>query len=306
MNGKIIKIYGRHYNVLAGGRVFDCSLRGAIRRDERMKRFSDPAAVGDEVEFEILDDGSGLITSICDRRNMFSRKDSSSRKEDVIAANIDRIVVIQCYGEPRLNPRFVDRILVRGMKESVETLLFINKSDLADDFTRGYIQRYYALSGLRIIEVSALDGSGIDDVRELLGKGISVFTGYSGVGKSSILNSVYPGLELRTTDVSESTGKGRHTTTNVQLVMRDEGCGVIDTPGMREFGLMDIEPEDLQDFFPEFAKLRGRCRFSGCTHDHEPQCEVKDHVERGDIDEDRYISYLNILNSLKEYRARRY
>ncbi len=275
-------------------------LRGKLRKDERLKRFSDPVATGDLVDFEISETGEGIINGVHERRNTFTRMDSRSRKEDLIAANLDMIVVIQAFRMPRLNLRFVDRLMVRGEKEGIPLLLCVNKSDLADTGDISYLREYYENTGTGIIITSAVTGTGLDRLKKSLKGRTSLLAGYSGVGKSTLLNRLYPELELRTAEVSDSTQKGRHTTTNVEMMLLEEDTFILDTPGFREFGLMDIEPHLLGNYFHEFGEYARSCNFRSCTHDHEPGCEIKHQVEEGKISGDRYVSYLNILNSLRE------
>jgi len=281
-------------------------LKGSIRKDERNKKYSDPAAVGDFVEIELNADGTASINEILPRQNAFSRKDGTSVKEDVIAANIDLVVAVQCFGDPAFNPRFVDRLAVRAMMDDIPLVLCMNKYDLADDDTCQYINDYYEKTDVQIVYVSAEEGTGIDDFRKLLKDKISIFAGYSGVGKSSLLNALYPSAELPVSEVSESTRKGRHTTTNVEMIFTDAHTALIDTPGMREFGLPEMEPEDLSKYFYEFKTNERKCKFFPCSHDHEPECEIKDRVELSEISTGRYISYLNILESLRYNKSNRY
>jgi len=303
--GHIIKVFGRYYTVRTEEGDLNCVLRGRLKKDKRLKLYSDPAAVGDVVEYEVTTDGSGVIESIAERRTVFSRKDKGHKKEDLIAANVDQILVIQSFYDPPLNLRFVDRIVVRGEKEGVPVILCVNKSDLAIKGEAEDVRQYYRGADVTVLVVSALKKKGLAELKKQTKGKSSILVGSSGVGKSSLLNSIYPGLELRTSEVSESTGKGRHTTTNVEKVEIDENTSFIDTPGVREFGLMDIEPEELEKFFNEFREA-GDCRFSPCSHDHEPGCRVKELVDEGEISEGRYVSYLNILNSLREYYANLY
>ncbi|PKL38096.1 MAG: ribosome small subunit-dependent GTPase A [Spirochaetae bacterium HGW-Spirochaetae-1] len=302
MEGKVIKGFGRYYTVKSGSEEYTCVLRGKIKQDKRLKRYSDPVAVGDLVAFFLnADGGGGVIETIHERKNIFSRKDRGNRKEDILASNLDQIIVIQSYDEPPFNLRFVDRLFVRGEKEGIPVLLCVNKSDLAGPKDEEYIRSYYKKTNMKVISVSARTGRGLGEMKKMTAGKCSVLAGYSGVGKSSILNGIYPGLDLKTSTVSESTGKGRHTTTNVALVDIDDRTSIIDSPGLREFGLMDIEPRDLAGYFSDFRDYIDDCRFKPCTHDHEPECGVKKQVEAGGIFYDRYISYLNILYSLKEY-----
>ncbi len=306
MTGTVIKVFGRFYTVEFDGRRINSTLRGRLRKDKRLEKYSEAVAVGDVVEFELDNDDTGAIESVHDRRNVFTRKYKDSDRDDLIAANIDQIVVIQCFATPRLNLRFVDRLLVRGNKEGIPVLLCANKHDLAGDGDIEMLRDYYRGYDLDVILTSAVNGEGLDELKSAFSGRLSILIGNSGVGKTSILNSIFPGLDLRTTEVSESTGKGRHTTTNVEMFRLEGDTRIIDTPGLREFGLMDIEPEELGIYFMEFGKYARKCGFSPCTHEHEPNCEIKKQVEKGKISEERYISYLNILATLKDYYENRY
>ncbi len=306
MRGTVTKIFGRYYTVEYEGQSIISTLRGRLRKDKRLEKYSEPVAVGDIVDFEMEKDGSGAIELVHERRNIFTRKYKDSDRDDLIAANIDQIVVMQCFGKPRLNLRFVDRLLVRGSREGIPVLLCVNKLDLAEDCDIAILNDYYRGYDLGIMLTSAVTGKGLDGLKKALEGGLSIMIGNSGVGKTSILNRMYPGLDLRTTEVSEHTGKGRHTTTNVEMFRLEGDTRIIDTPGLREFGLMDIEPEELGIYFMEFGKYARKCGFSPCTHEHEPDCEIKKRVEKGKISEERYISYLNILSTLRDYYKNRY
>jgi ribosome biogenesis GTPase len=306
MRGIIVKVMGRYYTVRAEERNVTSVLRGKIRQDESMKRFSEPAAVGDGVEISIDSNESGLIEKVYERRNVFTRKDKGRKKEDLIAANIGQIVIVLSFYKPAYNLRFSDRICVRAVKENIPILLCVNKSDLSQKSEIKYIKDYYKNSGLDIIFTSAKTGDGIDKLYKKLKGKVSLFTGSSGAGKSSLLNCICPDIDLKIAEISESTGKGKHTTTNVQMIRSDSDTWLVDTPGMREFGLMDITPDELADFFPDFKILSKNCRFSPCTHDHEPGCEVKNNVDSGNILNDRYISYLNILQNIRDSYSKMY
>lgn len=301
MTGTVVKVFGRYYTIEVEGERFNAVLRGRLKLDEELRRFASPLAVGDLVDYTRGPDGGISIDRIHPRTNFFSRKDRGTTRIDLIAANLDQILVIQSFAEPVLNLRFVDRLLVRGIREGIPVCLCVNKADLAIKEDIRFIKDYYRLSGLDIIIASAETGKGIEQLRKRVAGNRTILAGYSGVGKTSLLNCLYPGLKLKTGEVSDSTGKGRHTTTNVEMVRLKDGTELIDTPGMREFGLMDIRPEELAGLFPDFTPFAGSCQFRPCTHDHEPRCEVKRRVEAGEISEERYISYLNILYSLREY-----
>lgn len=300
MTGIVIRVFGRYYTVKQDNVEYMSVLRGKIKKDPDMKNFSNPVATGDLVNFSIDRDGLGIIESLIKRRNYFSRKDKLKGKEDIIAANLDQVIAVQSFTTPRLNLRFVDRILVRGVSAGIPVVLCVNKLDISDKDDIAYINSYYRDSGLTIIFVSALTGEGIDSFRDMISGVRSLLIGSSGVGKSSLLNRVFPGLNIKTTEVSESTGKGKHTTTNVQMEQIDSSTELIDTPGVREFGIMHIEPHMLGTYFQDFNKASKKCRFSPCSHDHEPDCEVRRLVDLEKIHPERYISYLNILYSLRE------
>jgi ribosome biogenesis GTPase len=304
MIGLVVRVYGLFYTVSFDGRAVNCTLRGKIRQArEGEKRYTNPIAVGDRVICSLNPDGTGSIDDVCERANVFSRKDKGrNRREDIIATNLDQIIVIQSFIKPRLNLRFVDRILVRAHKEKIPALLCVNKSDLADRKAVKYVKEYYAGTGIQTLFTSALKGTNMGAFKKSVEGRMSILVGNSGAGKTSMLNRLYPGLNLRISEVSESTGKGRHTTTNVQMIEIDDSTRIIDTPGLREFGLMDIEPHMLEKYFPEFHACSGRCAYQPCSHDHEPNCEIKKMVEAGTLNEDRYISYLNILYSIREYQ----
>jgi ribosome biogenesis GTPase len=306
MTGKITSAFGRYYTVRSNGTDVNAVLRGKIKSDPRLKNFSEPVAVGDTVDYTINIEGLAVIENIHERRNVFTRKDRSSSKEDLIAANIDQLFVVQSFRDPKFNLRFADRLFVRAAKENLPAVLCMNKADLAVREDSDYISDYYARAKIPFLEVSAATGYGREELLAASAGKISLFAGYSGVGKSSLLNSLFPGIELRTSEISGSTGKGRHTTTNVRLIEIGEGTSLIDTPGMREFGLLDIKPENLCLYFPDMLEYNRLCRFAPCTHDHEPGCRVKEAVESGEISSGRYESYTNILYSIKEYYANMY
>ncbi|HRX16254.1 MAG TPA: ribosome small subunit-dependent GTPase A [Spirochaetota bacterium] len=305
--GIINKVFGLYYTVNDGQKDIACFLKGKIRINKEFKKFTNPVAVGDNVKFQYNDDGSGSIIDLLPRSNLFSRRDKGrNAREDVIAANLDVVLVIQSFLDPPVNPRFVDRLAVRAIKENIEPVLCMNKADLATEEMTNTVIEYYKNSGLKIIITSALNMQGIDSLKKMLTGKRTLLAGYSGVGKSSLINSIYQDLNLAVSDISDKTGKGRHTTTNVIMYKQKDGTELIDSPGVREFGLVDIEPEELGNFFYEFTQYRSDCTFSNCTHEHEPGCGVKDRVESGIVCRERYVSYLNMLESLLEYREQKY
>ncbi|MCL1864978.1 MAG: ribosome small subunit-dependent GTPase A [Spirochaetes bacterium] len=304
MTGIIIKVFGRFYTVLYNGSEINSVLRGKIKTDKI--NYSNPVAVGDTVDFLINNDGLGIIESIKERKNTFTRKDGVRSREDIIACNLDQVIAVQSFRNPKLNLRFVDRIIIRSRRSKIPVLVCINKLDLMKKNESQYIRSYYKGVNIDIIFLSALTGDGVDRLKKKIAKNRSLLIGYSGVGKSSIFNRIYPEVEFRVDDVSESSGKGRHTTTNVQMVRADDGTELIDTPGVREFGLVDIDKSELGSYFDDFKAASEKCRFRPCLHDHEPDCEVKRLVEKKIIHEERYISYLNMLYSISDNRNRQY
>ncbi|HNR87532.1 MAG TPA: ribosome small subunit-dependent GTPase A [Spirochaetota bacterium] len=305
--GIIIKAYGAYYRVLADGEEFNCALRGKFRTSARGSSYSDPVVVGDRVLISRNDDGTGAIDELLERRNIFSRKEKGrNRSEDVIASNLDRIIVIQAFQRPRMNLRFADRIIVRSIKESIDVVVCVNKLDLADDAACEFVLEYYRGADVPVLFVSAQTGDGMGELADVIRNRVTLFVGNSGVGKSSILNTLVPDLDLHTIEISDKTGKGRHATTNAAMIRVDAESFIVDTPGLREFGLLDIEPHELAGYFMEFSRYHDACSFRPCTHDHEPQCAVRDMVDEGAIAHERYISYLNILATLREYRAIKY
>jgi len=306
MQGKTTKVFGKFYTVRYENGSINCVLRGKLKQDKSLQGFSNPVAVGDFVDFEIDEHKTGVINSVHKRKNFFSRKDRANRKKDIFAANLDQIIILQSFKNPSFNLRFVDRISVRCKQENISAVLCVNKLDISSEKDLDYIRKYYKNTFIKIIFISVKENKNIDALREIAQNKRSFLIGNSGVGKSSLLNCIYPESDIKTSYVSDKTGKGRHTTTNVQLIEIDEHTDIIDSPGIREFGLMDIEPNELSDYFYEFSEFSPMCKFSPCTHEHEPHCEVKSQVEKGVIFKDRYTSYLQIYESVESYYKNKY
>jgi ribosome biogenesis GTPase len=239
------------------------------------------------------------IEKVLPRKTQLTRK--AARHEGMsqaLVANVDRLIVVASAGLPELNPRLIDRVIVAGENGKLECVVCINKMDLAPREKIEPLVAHYPAIGYRLVFTSAVSGEGLDEFREILKDKSSVIAGQSGVGKSTLLNAIQPGLRLTTREVSEATGKGKHVTAFVQLIPLDFGGYVVDTPGIREFGLWDVSKSDLQDLFREMAPYIGKCKFHDCTHTHEPQCAVKAAVEAGKIPRLRHESYCAILASL--------
>ena len=300
--GIVIRSTGSWYDVQLNDRVIPSKMRGKFRLQE--KAVTNPVAVGDYVSIRLNNDDTGLITQIFPRKNKLSRR-AAGRKvgfEHVIVANIDMALVMQSVTFPKPNSGFIDRFLVMAEYFDLEAGLVLNKIDLIEDEDiepiEDLVGRYQEI-GYPVVQISAITGFGMDDVRELIDGNVNVITGPSGVGKSTLLNALVPELEIPTQQVSLKTRKGRHTTTNASLHTICQGTYVVDTPGIREFGIVEIEAEDLGYYFPEFRDHVEKCHFPDCTHDHEPECGVRDAVEADVIHPMRYRNYLNILDSIK-------
>ncbi len=286
--------------------MVSCTIRGRFRLKE--EDTTNPVVIGDHVTILMNEDESGVITDRGERHGKLSRRAAGRRvgREHVIIANVDRAWIVQSVREPRINPGFIDRFLVMADARGIEAGIIINKTDLFDERAEehvGFIAGMYVDLGFEVLFTSTKTGDGIDDLRDELLTGIHVFVGPSGVGKSSLLNALLPDLELRTGVISQATQKGKHTTTYAELIqvgeVRPDGGFIGDTPGLREFGLYDIEPAHLSHHFVEFRKYLGECRFPNCTHDHEPDCHIKDLVEEDVLPIERYESYINMLRSLQ-------
>lgn len=302
VEGLVLRSTGSWYDVRVGDETVQARVRGKFRLDDR--DVTNPVAVGDRVAMRMEDDGTGLITDLLPRHSKLSRRAAGRRagREHVLVANVDAAWCVQATKLPSFNPGFVDRFLVMAEAYGIPAGIVINKADLvvradhAEDVA--YWRDLYESLGYPVLLVSAETGEGIEDFRERLRGKTSVVAGPSGVGKSTLLNAAEPGLGLRTGEVSEKTRKGRHTTTFAELLPVAGGY-VADTPGIREFGIWDMEPEELSGYFVEMRDYLGECHFQPCTHDHEPGCAVKAAVEDDEIAPERYLSYLNILESLR-------
>lgn len=301
--GIVTRSTGSWYDVRVDEETISARVRGKFRLREH--DVTNPVAVGDRVTLRMNEqDGTGLIVEIHDRENKLSRRAAGRRaeQEHVIVANIDRAWAMQSIRRPRLNTGFVDRFLVSAELQHLPAGLILNKIDLmtaADAAEIDDIQHMYEALGYPVLRTSATDGTGLDAVQKAFQDNVNVVTGPSGAGKSSVLNALDPTLEIETGAVSEKTRKGTHTTTYAELHPLAFGGYVVDTPGIREFGILELHPADLAHFFVEFIPYLDDCKFQDCTHDHEPGCAVKEAVAAGDIHQRRYDSYLNILYSLQ-------
>ncbi len=305
MNGLVIKSTGSWYDVKTpDGNIIKSRVRGKFKI-QGMK-VTNPVAVGDQVVMDLEDDGQGIIHTIAPRENYLIRR--STRKTafgHILASNIDLAVVIATITFPRTSLGFIDRFLVAAESFRIPALLVINKSDMWDDDAREYVkllEDIYANVGVDFITISAIDGKNMDSLLQKLKNKTSLVAGHSGVGKSTILNTLSPEIAQKTAEVSTYANKGTHTTTFAEMFEIAENTNVIDTPGIKELGLMDIYNEEISHFFPEMRDLFGQCKFHNCTHTHEPGCAVMDAVEKGEISMSRFESYLSMMDGSDSHR----
>ena len=300
--GRIIQSTGKWYKVSLNGEIVDSRLPGKFRLDK--KEVTNPIAVGDYVDINIGDDGTGSIQKIHDRENYLPRQATHGRRgEQILVSNIDRAWVVLSVRQPKINLGFIDRFLVTCEAYELNAGIIINKMDLAKSKDQEFvddIEQMYSSLGYTFVKTSIKIPDMNDDLTRQLKDKTSVFVGPSGVGKTSLLNQIEPGLDLRVGEISSYSQKGKHTTTFAQLVPLSFGGYIVDTPGIRELGLVKIEPSELSLYFPEMIEPRQECKFYDCTHNHEPKCGVVEAYENGKIDPDRYNSYLNMLESLEE------
>jgi len=288
--------HGNRFTVFAGNVPYSCTLRKRIKFSTDM---TTPVAVGDDVLIAVMGDRSGVIEEVRPRRTVLSRPMIGREdSEQVLAANIDFLVAVVSVAEPTLKPGLIDRFLVMAAVGGLTPVIVVNKADLASHRMVVDIVRIYRGLGYRLLLTSAVDGQGLEEFRDYLKDHRSILSGHSGVGKSSLLNRLWPGLNLRTSTISQATGKGRHTTSYVELFHLPDGGFVIDTPGIKVLGLWQLDRNNLADHYPEMQELTAQCRFTNCSHLHEPDCAVKSAVAAGSVTSLRYQNYCQIYDSL--------
>ncbi len=313
MTGVVTKSTGSWYWVRTQDhKVFECRIRGKFRT--RGIKSTNPVTVGDHVDFEIdASEGTGIITGIHDRKNYIVRKSVKlSKQTHIIAANIDQAFLMITLDHPKTFPAFIDRFLATAEAYDIETVLLFNKNDLLDEELREQKDRLkdlYEKIGYTCIDISAVEGLNVDKVKQLMIGKTSMFSGHSGVGKSTLINSISPGLNLKTAVISEQHRQGQHTTTFAEMfvIATEPESYIIDTPGITGFGVVDFEDYEVSDYFKEFFALKHLCKFNNCLHVNEPKCAVKEALEKGEIAQSRYKSYLQILAGEEEsYRTNVY
>ncbi len=307
MKGFVIKNTGSWYSVKTDdGKVVECKIKGNFRL--KGIRSTNPVAVGDHVEIALNQEGTAFITHIDERRNYIIRKSQNlSKQSHIIAANVDQAFLIVTVNYPQTSTTFIDRFLASAEAYSVPVVLVFNKRDILSDDERHYQQsmvHLYETIGYECREISAATGEGIEGLHRLLKGKITLLSGNSGVGKSTLINQILPEANLRTAEISDAHNTGMHTTTFSEMLELPEGGYIIDTPGIKGFGTFDMEPEELTSYFREIFHFSKDCKFSNCTHTHEPGCAVLKALEDHYIAQSRYQSYLGMLEDKDENKYR--
>ena len=307
MKGLVIKNTGSWYSVKTDtGKVVECKIKGNFRL--KGIRSTNPVAVGDNVEIALNSEGTAFITHIEERRNYIIRKSQNlSKQSHILAANVDQAFLIVTVNYPQTSTTFIDRFLASAEAYSVPVVLVFNKCDILSDDERHYQQsmiHLYETIGYECREVSATTGEGVDGLHALLKGKITLLSGNSGVGKSTLINQIQPEANLRTAEISDAHNTGMHTTTFSEMLELPEGGYIIDTPGIKGFGTFNMEPEELTSYFPEIFHFSKGCKFSNCTHTHEPGCAVLKAIDDHYIAQSRYQSYLNMLEDKDENKYR--
>ena len=301
--GVVVRATGSWYEVLCDGQRINCRIRGKLRL--KGVRSTNPVVVGDIVKCESDANGEWVICDILPRRNYIIRRASNLSKEShIIAANIDRAMIVVTLIEPVTALEFIDRFLITCEAYKVPATILLAKIDLLADAPEAVeaFHQTYQSAGYEVIDISATEGLGLERVKELLEGNVTLISGNSGVGKSTLVGKIDPTLDIRTGEISESFHKGKHTTTFSTMYPIGNNGFIIDTPGIKGFGLIEIDDKELWHYFPEMIATAGECRFYNCTHTHEPGCAVTEAVKEGKIAFSRYESYLKILDDDDKYR----
>ena len=305
MNGVVIKSTGSWYSVrIESGEIYQCRIPGKFR----MKgiKSTNPIAVGDKVVFDLEEHKeTGVVKEIEERTNYIVRKSVNlSKQTHIIASNIDVAFLVVTLHNPETTTTFIDRFLATAEAYSIRAVLLFNKIDTHDDEMEEYREAFkyiYSSIGYECIDVSAKEKYNLDLVKEVMQNKVSLFAGHSGVGKSTLVNALEPSLSIKTKEISEQHQQGQHTTTFAEMYALSFGGYIIDTPGIRGFGVVDFDKYEVTDYFPELFKLKSECKFNNCIHVDEPKCAVKAALEKGLISETRYESYLQLLSDDAEH-----
>jgi len=306
LQGIIYKSTGSWYQVKdAEGKLYRARIKGKMKIDKNISS-SNPVAVGDVVlmDMEEREDAQAMIHTVKDRRNYIVRVSPHNKhQKHIVASNLDLVLLIATITQPQTSLGFIDRFLVTAEAYHVPAILVINKTDLLteeDEYTLQRWEKIYGEIGYKVMPISAHKPETLQQLKDALKGKTTLFSGHSGVGKSTLINQLIPNLELRTEIVSDYSGKGQHTTTFAEMFDLPDSGNIIDTPGVKEFGLIDMTQDELSQYFPEMQRLLSQCRFSNCKHINEPGCAVKAAVENDIVSEERYISYLSIWESIEK------
>lgn len=312
MNGTVYKSTGSWYTVKSDeGDFYECRIKGKFRTQGI--KSTNPVAVGDHVGFDletIGDEAVGIITEIGERKNYIVRKSVKlSKQTHIIAANLDQVFLLVTLNNPPTFTSFIDRFLVTAEAYEIPVVLLFNKMDIYSEeekFEVDYLIDLYTKIGYNCIQIEAKQGINVDKVKELMLGNISMFAGHSGVGKSTLVNALEPGLKLKTAEISEQHLQGQHTTTFAEMYDLSFDARIIDTPGIKGFGIVDMEKQEIGNYFPEFFKLKSECKFHNCLHLDEPKCAIKEALETNEIAASRYRSYVQMITGDEDnpYRER--
>jgi len=313
MLGIVYKSTGSWYTVKTDrGDIYECRIKGKFRI--KGIKSTNPIAVGDRVFFDVEkigDESLGVISEIEERKNYIIRKSVKlSKQTHIIAANIDQVFLLVTLKSPRTSTVFIDRFLATSEAYDIKTVLLFNKVDLYDEeelVEVKYLAALYRKIGYTCIGISAKTGKNIEKVKDLMKDHTSMFAGHSGVGKSTLINFIAPGLNIKTTEISDQHYQGQHTTTFAEMYDLHFGARIIDTPGIKGFGVVDMDKSEIGDYFPEFFRLKGGCKFNNCLHLDEPKCAVKEALEKDEVSWSRYRSYVQIVTGEEDtYRMDNY
>lgn len=307
MTGIVYKSTGSWYTVKStNGDFIECRIKGKFRI--KGIKSTNPIAVGDVVDYELeetSDTTTGTIHAIHDRKNYIVRKSVNlSHQMHIIASNLDYVFLLITVNNPPTTFNFIDRFLVTAEAYGIETILVFNKIDTFDEAAleeQLYMQHVYQEIGYQCLRVSSTEGKGIEQLKTIMGGKVTMFSGHSGVGKSTLVNAIEPDLQLKTKTISEASKQGQHTTTFAEMYDLSFGASIIDTPGIKGFGIVDMEKEEISGYFPEFFKRKDQCKFNNCLHKEEPHCAIKAALDRDEIAWSRYNSYLKILEGDEEH-----